>query len=39
MNIIALTLILLIRVLMPVIVLLAIGEWAHRYEKNYWLRI
>lgn len=38
MNIIALVLILTIRVLLPLAILLAFGEWVHRHEKNYWLR-
>jgi len=39
MNTIALLIILIVRVLVPVIVLLTIGEWVKRHEKNYWLRM
>jgi FtsZ-interacting cell division protein ZipA len=39
MNIIALTIILIIRVLVPVAVLITLGEWVQRREKNYWLRM
>jgi len=39
MNIIALTIILIVRVLVPITVLLTIGEWVKRREKNYWLRM
>lgn len=39
MNIIALALILLVRVLIPFAILISIGEWAHRREQNYWLRM
>ena len=35
---IALAVILLIRIILPVTLLLALGEWAHRREANYWLR-
>jgi hypothetical protein len=35
---IALAVILLIRIILPLALLLAIGEWAHRREANYWLR-
>lgn len=38
MNIIALVLILLVRVLIPFAILISLGEWAHRCEQNYWLR-
>ncbi len=38
MNIIALALILTVRVLVPLAILLAFGEWARRNEKHYWLR-
>jgi hypothetical protein len=39
MNTIALFIILIVRVLVPVTILFAIGEWVQRYEKNYWLRM
>lgn len=39
MNAIALALLFLIRVLMPVSLLIALGEWVHRRETNYWLRM
>jgi len=39
MNTIALIIILIVRVLVPVTILLAIGEWVKRHEKNYWLRM
>lgn len=39
MNTIALALILLIRVIVPVGVLIALGEWVRRREANYWLRM
>jgi hypothetical protein len=39
MNTIALTLLLLVRVLIPLAILLTLGEWSHRHEKNYWLRM
>jgi hypothetical protein len=35
---IAFALILLIRVVLPLVVLLALGEWVRRREANYWLR-
>jgi hypothetical protein len=35
---IAFAVILLIRIILPLAVLLALGEWAHRREANYWLR-
>jgi len=38
MNIIALTIILVVRVLIPVAILFTLGEWVQRREKNYWLR-
>jgi hypothetical protein len=28
----------LIRIILPLAVLLALGEWVHRREANYWLR-
>ena len=39
MNTIALALLLLIRVILPFIVLITLGEWVQRHEKNYWLRM
>jgi hypothetical protein len=39
MNTIALFIILIARVLVPVTILFAIGEWVQRHEKNYWLRM
>ena len=35
---IAFVLILLIRISLPIGLLLALGEWVHRREVNYWLR-
>ena len=35
---IALALILLVRIILPFGLLLALGEWVHRREANYWLR-
>ncbi len=37
MDTIVLVIILLIRVIIPVSVLLALGEWLRRREANYWL--
>lgn len=37
MNAIALALILFVRVLVPLAILLMLGEWAKRREANYWL--
>lgn len=39
MNTIALTIILIVRVLVPVAILFTVGEWVQRREKNYWLRM
>jgi hypothetical protein len=39
MNIIALTILLVVRVLIPVAILFSLGEWVQRREKNYWLRM
>jgi len=39
MNTIALTIILIVRVLVPVVILFGIGEWVKHHEKNYWLRM
>lgn len=35
---IAFAVILLIRIVLPVGLLLALGEWVHRREAKYWLR-
>lgn len=35
---IAFVLILLIRIVLPLVLLLALGEWMHRREAKYWLR-
>jgi len=35
---IAFVLILLVRIILPLVLLLALGEWVHRREANYWLR-
>lgn len=37
MNAIALALLLVIRVLLPIVALIALGEWVRRREANYWL--
>ena len=37
MNTIALAAILLIRLVIPVSLLIAIGEWVRRREANYWI--
>lgn len=37
MDTIVLATILLIRVIIPISVLLALGEWLRRREANYWL--
>lgn len=39
MNVIVLSIILIVRVLIPVALLLTLGEWVQRREKNYWLRM
>ena len=39
MNALALALFLLIRVIVPVGVLIALGEWVRRREAKYWLRL
>jgi hypothetical protein len=39
MNAIALTIIFTVRVLVPLAILLTIGEWVKHHEKNYWLRM
>jgi hypothetical protein len=35
---IAFAVILLIRIILPLGLLLTLGEWVHRREANYWLR-
>jgi hypothetical protein len=35
---IAFLVILLIRIILPLCLLLALGEWVHRREANYWAR-
>jgi hypothetical protein len=37
MNTIALVILFLIRIILPVSLLIAVGEWIRRYEANYWL--
>jgi hypothetical protein len=39
MNAIAIAILLVIRVILPLGILLAIGEWMQRREANYWLRM
>jgi len=39
MNVIALTIIFIVRVLVPLTILLTLGEWVQHREKNYWLRM
>lgn len=39
MNAIALTIILIVRVFIPLTLLLTLGEWVQRREKKYWLRM
>lgn len=39
MNVIALSIILIVRVLIPLAILLTLGEWVQRREKSYWLRM
>jgi len=36
MNTLAITLLLLIRIVIPLGTLLSIGEWTKRHEANYW---
>ena len=38
MTTIAIAVFLLIRVLLPISVLIALGEWVRRREANYWFR-
>jgi hypothetical protein len=35
---IAFAVILLIRIILPLALLLSLGEWVHRREAKYWLR-
>ena len=37
MSTIALVFLLLVRVILPLIILIALGEWMRRREANYWL--
>ena len=39
MNILALALIFLIRVVIPFAIMLALGEWIQRREAKYWLKM
>jgi hypothetical protein len=39
MNIIALAILFLLRVVVPLGILLAIGEWMRKRESNYWTRM
>lgn len=39
MNAIAIAIIFLLRVVVPVVILLSIGEWIRRREANYWSRM
>ena len=39
MNTIALTIILIVRVLVPITILISLGAWVQRREKNYWRRM
>ena len=39
MNTLALTIILIVRVLVPITILISFGEWVQRHEKNYWHRM
>ena len=34
----AFVVILLIRLILPAVLLITLGEWVHRREANYWLR-
>jgi hypothetical protein len=38
MSTIVLAIILLIRIILPLGLLIALGEWIHRREADYWLR-
>jgi hypothetical protein len=37
MNTIALAMLFTVRVIIPLTLLLTLGEWVRRHEKNYWL--
>jgi hypothetical protein len=37
MSTIAFAVILFLRAILPVCVLIALGEWVHRHEAQYWL--
>lgn len=37
MNTIALVVLFLLRIILPVSLLIAVGEWIRRREANYWL--
>ncbi len=39
MNVLMISILLLIRVAVPLGILLSIGEWVRRREKNYWSRM
>jgi FtsZ-interacting cell division protein ZipA len=39
MTTIALTIIFIVRVLVPIAILLTLGEWVRRRERNYWLQM
>jgi hypothetical protein len=39
MSTIAFAVILLVRLILPFSLLVALGEWVHRREANYWLRM
>ena len=39
MNVLIISILLLVRVLIPLVILLMIGEWVRRREVNYWSRM
>jgi hypothetical protein len=39
MNVIVLSIMLIVRVLIPVAILFTLGEWVQRREKKYWLQM
>jgi len=39
MNTIAIAILLLIRVIIPVAILVSVGEWVRKHEANYWSRM
>jgi hypothetical protein len=39
MSTIAFAVIFLVRLILPFSLLVALGEWVHRREANYWLRM